>query len=313
MGTEGTERPSLSARQGGRAAFRITPGGKTIKYFVIIVTAITIVCIPISGIAQSSSSVAVRSATVHSSGADWHLKGEGVVCCPCAVPCPCRTNGSPSYGHCEATLYLHVREGHYGKVEFKGLDAVDTSGACGMSYEKLSAVYLDPSASPEVREALLQLLASFSAAGSVEFPYVREAPIHAQVTAGRLYQVSIPGILEMMVDRNWGQAAPPFPAYAAQDRFANALQYIQNIRYRMHDEQAKLHFDYSHRQANYRSIDLDAGDYRARTMLVQYLDGRGWFNAAMLKIIDEQHLPLPDLDGIRREVTRLRQARGGSQ
>ena len=114
----------------------------------------------------------------------------------------------------------------------------------------------------------------------------------------------------MEVDRNWGQAAPPFPPYAAQDRFANALQYVQNIRYRMHDDGARLHFDYSRRQANYRSIDLDAGDYRLGRMIIQYLDGSGKFNSKMLQIINEEHLQLPDLDGIRREVARLRQAQG---
>jgi hypothetical protein len=181
-----------------------------------------------------------------------------------------------------------------------------------MSYERLSAIYFDRSTPPEVQEAFLQLLASLSATGSVEFPYVREVPIQVQVTESRLFQVSIPGILDMVVDRNWGQAKPPLPAYAAQDRFANALQYIQNIRYRMHDDGAHLDFDYSRRQANYRSIDLDIADYRDRRMIVQYLDGSGWFNAAMLQIINEQHLLLPDLDLIRREVARLRQARGGS-
>ncbi len=182
-----------------------------------------------------------------------------------------------------------------------------------MSYEKLSAIYWDRSTPPEVQEAFLQLLASFSASGTSEFPYVREVPLHVQVTDGHLFQISIPEILDMAVDRNWGQAKPPLPAYAAQDRFANSLQYIQNIRYRMHDDGAHLHFDYSRRQANYRSIDLDAADYRDRRMIVQYLDGSGWFNAAMLQIINEQHLLLPDLAFIRREVARLRQASGGSQ
>jgi len=182
-----------------------------------------------------------------------------------------------------------------------------------MNYEKLSAIYMDRATPPDVEEAFLQLLASFSATGTTEFPYVREVPIHAQVTDGHLFRVSIPEILEMVVDRNWGRAEPPLPAYAAQDRFANALEYAQNIRYRMHDEGAKLDFDYSRRQANYRSIDLDAADYRTRRMLVQYLDGSGWFNAAMLRIINEQRLLLPDLEAIRREVARLRQARGGSQ
>lgn len=182
-----------------------------------------------------------------------------------------------------------------------------------MSYEKLSAIYLDRSIPPDVQEAFLQLLASFSATGTTEFPYVREAPIHAQVTDGHLFQVSIPEILDMVVDRNWGRAQPPLPAYAAQDRFANALQYAQNIRYRMHDDGANLHFDYSRRQANYRSIDLDAADYRARRMMVQYLDGSGWFNANMLRIIDEQHLLIPDLEAIRREVARLRLTDGRPQ
>jgi len=182
-----------------------------------------------------------------------------------------------------------------------------------MSYQKLSAIYLDRGTPLGVQEAFLQLLASFSASETTEFPYVREVLIRAQVTDGHFFQVSIPEILDMAVDRNWGQAAPPFPPYAAQDRFANALQYAQNLRYRMHDEGAKLHFDYSRRQANYRSIDLDASDYRERRMIVQYLDGSGWFNAGMLRIINEQHLLLPDLEAIGRELTRLRQARGASQ
>jgi hypothetical protein len=233
-----------------------------------------------------------------------------VVCCPCAVPCPCRTNGGATYGHCEATLFLHIQEGHYGQVPLNNLNVVDTSGPCGMSYEKLSAIYLDSHTRPEVRAAFLKVLASFSPAQTAEFPYVRIVPIDAQVAGGHLFKISIPGILEMVVDRNWGQASPPLPAFAAQDRFANALQYVQNIRYRMHDEGAKLNFDYSRRQANYRSVDLDVADYRARRMLVQYLDGSGWFNAPMLKIINEQHLELPDPEAIRREVQRLRQAQG---
>ena len=48
-------------------------------------------------------------------------------------------------------------------------------------------------------------------------------------------------------------------------------------------------------------------------MIVQYLDGGGWFNTAMLQIIHDQHLLLPDLEAIRREVARLRQAAGGSR
>ena len=262
-------------------------------------------CLPALGIAQSFAHGQPQRRTAHSSGADWHLKGEGVVCCPCAVPCPCRTNADATYGHCEATLYLHIKEGHYGNVSLNDLHVVDTGGMCSVNYEKLSAIYFDRSTSPEVQEAFLQLLASFSATQTEEFPCVRTVSLHGQELEGHLIEVSIPGILEMALDRNWGQASPPLGTYAAQDHFANALQYVQNIRYWMHDDEAKVHFDYSRRQANYRSIDLDADDYRSRRMIVQYLDGSGWFNAKMLQIINDEHLTLPDLDAIRREVARL--------
>jgi hypothetical protein len=285
----------------------------TIRNVVSIIFALAIFGVPPLSMGQAGAGRAAQARAVHSTGADWHIKGEGVVCCPCAVPCPCRTNGGSTYGHCEATLYLRIAKGHYGPVSLDNFQAVDTSGSCGMSYEKLSAIYLDKSTSPEVQQAFLQLLASFSAAGAMNFPYVREVPIHAQITDSRLYQVSIPDILTMAVDRYWGLTTPPLPPYAAQDRFANALQYIQNIRYRMHDDGAHLNFDYSRRQANYRSIDLDAGDYLDRHMLIQYLDGSGWFNASMLQIIKDQHLQVPDLPSIRSEVARLRATRGGSQ
>jgi hypothetical protein len=304
-----TQRREDAEARGKSGSFRAVAAGR----LCVRLLAVAFLCFPEFASAQQTCDHAARSRTAHSTGADWHLKGEGVVCCPCAVPCPCRTNGGATYGHCEATLYLRIREGYYGKVSLDNLNLVDTSGPCGMSYEKLSAIYLDPSTPPQVQEAILELFASFSASGTTEFPHVREAPIHAEIKDGHLFHVTIPEILEMVVDRNWGQAAPPLPAYAAQDRFANALQYVQNIRYRMHDDDAKLHFDYSRRQANYRSIDLDAADYRARRMIVQYLDGAGWFNAAMLQIIREQHLLIPDLEKIREDVARLRQVQGGAR
>src|SRR6185437_8417473 len=57
---------------------------------------------------------AVKAEVMHYDGKPWFLKGAGIVCCPCRVPCPCRRNGVPSFGHCEATLYLHIEAGRYG-------------------------------------------------------------------------------------------------------------------------------------------------------------------------------------------------------
>jgi hypothetical protein len=109
----------------------------------------------------------------------------------------------------------------------------------------------------------------------------------------------------MKVDRNWGQPSPPFLEVAACDHYTNTIQYAQNIRYRMHDNQAPLEFDYSRRQANYRNVNVDFEQYRTKSMLIQLQDGSGWFNQAQLKLIDEQHLTLPDLETLRLKASRL--------
>jgi hypothetical protein len=149
-------------------------------------------------------------------------------------------------------------------------------------------------------------MANFSPTQSAEFPNVRVVDIKAEVTDGHLYNISIPGVLQMIVDRNWGRSEPPLPMHAATDYFSNTLQYAQNLRYIMHDAEAKLDFDYGRRQANYRDVDLDAQQYRSKHMLIQFQDGTGWFNGDQMRLIRELGLPLPDLAANRRLIASLR-------
>lgn len=240
-------------------------------------------------------------------GSPWHIKGEGLVCCPCRVPCPCRTNDRASYGHCESALYLHVRQGHFGAVNLNDMHLVNIGGACAMSYEHLAALYFDRSTTTEQQDAFLKLMSSFLPSQSTDFPYVCVADVHAQVTDGHVYHIAIPGTLQMIVDRNWGHSEPPAPMVAGLDYFSNTLQYAQNLRYEVHDQAAKLDFDYSQRQANYRDVDLDARQYQSKLMLIQFQDGKGWFNEDQLRLIHELNIPLPDLAATRLLVARLRQ------
>jgi hypothetical protein len=227
-------------------------------------------------------------------GKPWSLKGMGVVCCPCRVPCPCRRNGPPSFAHCEATLYLHIKQGRYGPTDLTGLRMVDSGGACSMTYSKLSALYFDEKSSSEQRRAMLKLIAGMFTGGAAEFSHVRAVPIDAYESSDRLFRINISGTLRMEVDRNWGQQSPPFPWVAAVDHFSNVLQYVQNIGYEIHDREANINFDYSHRQANYRRIDLSNEDYANKRMLIQYMDGSGNFNEAQLHLIRELKLEPPN-------------------
>ncbi|MGH9447579.1 MAG: DUF1326 domain-containing protein, partial [Terriglobia bacterium] len=137
-------------------------------------------------------------------GAAWSVKGEGIVCCPCAVPCPCRTNSAPSYGHCEATLYLRIAQGNYGDVSLSGMQVVDSGGMCAIRYHSLSALYFETSSTPAQRLAFMKLIASFSGDQSGEFPHVRVVQFNSQVIGDHFFKIIIPGALEMIVDRNWG-------------------------------------------------------------------------------------------------------------
>jgi hypothetical protein len=248
------------------------------------------------------------SAVAPNEGADWSLKGEGVVCCPCRVPCPCRSNGKPSYGHCEATLYLRIKQGHYETVNLDGMELVESGGMCAINYRNLSALYFSSSDSAARRAAFMKLTSSFAPAVP-EFPHVEVVPLHAHVTGENLFNISIPDILEIVVDRNWGLPTPPMPMVAAADHFANLIQYVQNIRYRMHDDKAGLNFDYSRRQANYRVIDLTHRQYLTKSMLVQFADGKGWFSAQQMALIKAQNLQVPELNSIRDKAVRLRDTR----
>ena len=250
-----------------------------------------------------------RSARAFPPGAaSWSLKGEGIVCCPCGVPCPCRSNGKPSYGHCEATLFLWIKQGHYGDVNLDGMNLVSSGGMCAVAYEPLAALYFSSSDSPERQAAYLALRSSFYSTPHGN-PHVRVVPLNAQVVDQHLFKGSISGILEMVVDRNWGLSTPPMPMVAAADHFANMLQYVENIRYSIHDPEAGLDFDYSRRQANYRVVDLTDEQYRSKSMLIQYADGSGWFSPGQMTLIKAQNLQVPELDSLREQAIRLRGAR----
>lgn len=257
-------------------------------------------------LAQITAPTPAHSHIVHYQGADWHLRGEGVVCCPCAVPCPCRQNGTPTYGHCEATLYLNIKEGNYGRVDLNGLRILNVGGNCSMSYQKLAALYFDRSAGPEQQSAFMELLASFFPAKAAQYAYVRTVPIDVNVTGGHIFQVSIPDILHMEVDRSWGQAAPPLPEVAALDHFSNTIQYVENLLYEMHDDEAELNFDYSHRQANYRKVNLSVDQYRCQSMLIQFQDGTEWFNKLQIDLVSRLGLRLPEPEALARQVSQLR-------
>jgi hypothetical protein len=218
-------------------------------------------------------------------------------------------NAKPSFAHCEATLFLRIKQGQYRDVNLDGMNVVTSGGMCAIDYQPLAALYFSSSDSPERQAAFIALKSTFSSTPPGD-PHVRVVPLNVQVTDEHIFKVSIPGILEIIVDRNWGLAAPPMPMVAAPDHFANQLQYVQNIRYSVHDPEAGLDFDYSRRQANYRVVDLTDEQYQTKSMLIQYADYSGWYSPGQMVLIKAQRLQIPDPDALREQALRLKGARG---
>ena len=91
----------------------------------------------------------------------WEIRGRELVNCNCSYGCPCQFNALPTQGFCEAVATFLIEEGHYGDVRLDGLAAamvVHWPGPIHLGQGKCQPV-IDSKASPEQRDALLQILA----------------------------------------------------------------------------------------------------------------------------------------------------------
>lgn len=222
--------------------------------------------------------------------ADWHLKGEGMVCCPCNVPCPCRSNGHPTHRHCENTGVFHIAQGHYGSVSLDGFTFASVDAAMGEGGLP-AALYVNGSASDEQLIALERIFQSFDPMRPFLFLDVKRVPLALARPDANTYEVHVSGVFDIKIRRDLDDTGKPQLETAAVDNFSNRLEYARNLLYKVWDAEGGLRWDYSGRQANFRTIDLDAQDYRERTMLAQFTDGAGFFNAKQLDLIKNQKLP----------------------
>jgi len=224
--------------------------------------------------------------------ADWHLKGEGLVCCPCNVPCPCRSNGAPTHGHCENTGAFRITEGHYNDISLDGLTFVSVSGSMNSESELPASLYVDRSATDGQLIALERISQSFNPLVPFMFLNIKRAPISLMKSPNEKdYEVKIPGVLQIRVQRELNARGEPLLPTAAVDYFSNTLEYARNLTYKIWSDDGGVKWDYSGRQANYRRIDLDSRDYRERRMLIQFADGSGFFNDKQRELIRTLKLP----------------------
>jgi hypothetical protein len=222
----------------------------------------------------------------------WHLQGTGFICCPCAVPCPCRSNGPPTDGHCEYAGAVRIARGHYGAVSLDGLVFAIADDAMDCQH-KAPVLYVARSANDDQLVALERIFQSFDTSRPFVFLSVKRAGVlFVDSAQDGTYEAEIPDTLHTKIRRRLDEVGQPLLRTAALDSFSNIIEYAQNLIDRVSDEEAGFKWDYSGRQANFRSFDLDDRDYRLGNMLAQFADGTGFFNQRQLDLIRELKLPM---------------------
>lgn len=222
----------------------------------------------------------------------WHLKGSGFICCPCKVPCPCRSNGSSTYGHCEyAGAFLIVR-GHYAQVSLDGL-AFAIAGSDMGCRSAAPALYVGRAVTDDQLVALERIFQSFNPPQPYVFLRVQRGELTlASSLREETYEATLPGVLHLKIERQLDDRGEAKQRTAALDFLANTIEYVRNLVDKVSDDQAGFDWDYSGQQANFRIFDLDSGDYLSGRMLVQFADRTGFFNATQLRLIRELRLPV---------------------
>jgi hypothetical protein len=93
----------------------------------------------------------------------WHVSGDFIDFCKCAVPCPCSWGRPPSEGDCDGIIAWHIREGSYGDVKLDGLNVAGLGQFTGNIWDddvKMRAGFiLDESAEDAQRGALQAIFA----------------------------------------------------------------------------------------------------------------------------------------------------------
>jgi hypothetical protein len=92
---------------------------------------------------------------------DFDVQGISMTECQCtAYACPCRSNGHPDHGSCDAADFTYIKHGHYGSVDMSGFKAVIVGDLINADASKVSGTaYFDKNTTQAQQEAFAEMLA----------------------------------------------------------------------------------------------------------------------------------------------------------
>src|SRR5205823_6778129 len=125
-------------------------------------TVLRIACLLVFAFAVSGlASAADEGKSMPKDVPDFDVHGISMTECQCtAYACPCRSNGHPDHGSCDAADFTYIKHGHYGKVDMSGFKAVVIGDLIDHDASKVQGTaYFDKSSKPEQRAAFSEMLA----------------------------------------------------------------------------------------------------------------------------------------------------------
>lgn len=214
---------------------------------------------------------------------DFEVHGISFTECACtAYACPCRSNGHPTHGGCDAADFAYIKHGHFGKVKMDGFKAVMVGDLIDKDMSKVKGtVYFDEKDTPEQQEAFKQMLAFMFAWNPPKIEQVKVVPIQFS-ESGDTYTLTIPGILEEKAVKKSG--AHPVPA---MDLWGNKITYVDNVVFKYHDKGIG-EWDLSGRQANVKEINTTKAMWDQKKLLIQHGDMSGNWTAEQRKMIEKE-------------------------
>jgi len=125
---------------------------------------------------------------------EWEIHGNMFVNCNCAYGCPCQFNALPTYGNCEAIIFVQISNGHFGTTKLDDLNmafAVAWPGAVHQGGGTMQPI-IDERGTGAQRKALLDILTGREtdpmmtafAIYTAMCDTVRE-PVHTAISIGR--------------------------------------------------------------------------------------------------------------------------------
>src|SRR6266487_6335914 len=128
---------------------------------------------------------------------DFDVQGISMTECQCtAYACPCRSNGHPDHGSCDAADFTYIKHGHYGKVDMSGFKAVLIGDLIDHDASKVQGTaYFDKSSTAEQRAAFNDMLSFMFGWNPPHIVGAKDVSIDFKVDKNT-YTLTIPDILE---------------------------------------------------------------------------------------------------------------------